>query len=103
MRLKMNAFFFPLLFLVPMAIFALFLSAYVVHETEQVIITQFGEIEGDPVNKAGLHFKLPFVQKVNRIEKLWIKCRNIFFRENEEWVKRIGDKIRFFLDFKFHI
>ena len=72
MRLKLNAFFFPLLFLFPMAIFALFLSAYVVHETEQVIITQFGEIEGDPVTAPGLHFKLPFVQKVNRIEKRFL-------------------------------
>ena len=42
------------------------------HETEQVVITQFGEIEGDPVDDAGLHFKLPFVQKVNRIEKRYL-------------------------------
>ena len=50
-------------------------SAYVVDETEQVIITEFGKPVGDPinsdpkVNQAGLHFKKPFIQTVNRIEK----------------------------------
>jgi hypothetical protein len=37
--------------------------------TEQIIITQFGEQIGAPVTKAGLHWKVPFIQKVNRIEK----------------------------------
>jgi len=73
MRLNLNAFFFPLLFLLPMAIFALFLSAYVVSETEQVVITQFGDLNvTDPVTTPGLHFKLPFVQKVNRMEKRFL-------------------------------
>lgn len=50
-------------------------SAYVIDETEQVIITEFGKAVGKPinsnsqVNEAGLHFKKPFVQSVNRIEK----------------------------------
>lgn len=50
-------------------------SAYTVSETEQVFITQFGKpvgkaINSDPANnEAGLHFKKPFIQKVNRIEK----------------------------------
>jgi modulator of FtsH protease HflC len=44
-------------------------SLYTVFETEQVIITQFGKPVGDPVTKAGLHFKLPYIQDVNRIEK----------------------------------
>ncbi|MEM9479604.1 MAG: protease modulator HflC [Verrucomicrobiota bacterium] len=46
-----------------------FSSLYTVKETEQVIITQFGEPRGEPVTAAGLKFKLPFIQKVNRIEK----------------------------------
>jgi len=45
-------------------------SLYTVHETQQVIITQFGEPVGEPVKDSGLHFKLPFIQEVNRIEKL---------------------------------
>ena len=47
----------------------LFASTYVVREWEQVIITQFGEPVGEPVLDAGLHFKLPFVQAVNRFDK----------------------------------
>ena len=50
-------------------------SAYTVDETEQVFITQFGKPVGNPINSdpaqndAGLHFKMPFIQQVNRIEK----------------------------------
>ena len=42
---------------------------YTVNETEQVIITQFGMPVGEPVRDAGLHWKTPFIQTVNRIEK----------------------------------
>ena len=42
---------------------------YVVSETEQVIVTQFGEPIGAPITTAGVHFKVPFVQQVNRLEK----------------------------------
>jgi membrane protease subunit HflC len=41
---------------------------YTVDETEQVIVTQFGKPVGDPVTQAGLHWKTPFIQVVNRIE-----------------------------------
>lgn len=44
-------------------------SAYTVGETEQVVLTRFGEPVGDPITAAGLHFKVPFVQKVNRFDK----------------------------------
>ena len=49
--------------------FLAYISAYTVTETEQVIITQFGKPVGEPIRDAGLHFKIPFVQEVNRIEK----------------------------------
>ena len=42
---------------------------YTVHETDTVVLTQFGGPVGDPVTEPGLHFKTPFVQKVNRLEK----------------------------------
>ena len=38
-------------------------SAYVVQEIEQVIITQFGKPIGEPVTDAGLHLKVPLIQK----------------------------------------
>ena len=44
-------------------------AVYTVNEAEQVIITQFGEPKGDAITSAGLHFKLPFIQEVTRIEK----------------------------------
>lgn len=44
-------------------------SVYTVQETEQVILTQFGRPVGKPITTAGLHFKRPFVQQVNRLEK----------------------------------
>lgn len=47
----------------------LYQSLFVVQETEQVILTQFGEIQGVPVTEAGLHWRVPFIQKVNKLEK----------------------------------
>ncbi len=50
-------------------------SAYTVDQTEQVFITEFGKPVGIPINadpeknEAGLHFKVPFIQQVNRFEK----------------------------------
>lgn len=44
-------------------------TLYVVYETEQVILTQFGRPIGGPVTEAGLKMRIPFIQKANRIEK----------------------------------
>ena len=44
-------------------------TVYTVREDQQVILTQFGKSIGDPITEAGLHFKLPFIVKVNVIEK----------------------------------
>src|SRR5580693_8968095 len=49
------------------------LSVYTVDQTEQVIITQFGQPVGDPITEPGLHFKLPFVQAVNTLEKRFLE------------------------------
>src|SRR3989338_3659667 len=43
-------------------------SAYIVDETEQVVITQFGEPVGEPVQMPGLHWKLPVVQVVHKFD-----------------------------------
>ena len=44
-------------------------TVYTVKEGQQVILTQFGKPIGEPITEAGLHFKLPFIVKVNVIEK----------------------------------
>jgi len=43
-------------------------AAYKVDETELVLITQFGDIRKTET-EPGLHFKTPFVQSVNRLDK----------------------------------
>lgn len=52
-------------------LFVLVLSGafYTVHETDTVILTQFGRPVGEPITEPGLHFKTPFIQDVHRLEK----------------------------------
>ncbi|NQU95867.1 MAG: protease modulator HflC [Candidatus Omnitrophica bacterium] len=44
-------------------------AVYTIDETQQVVITQFGEPIGAPITDAGLHFKMPFIQQANYFEK----------------------------------
>ena len=44
-------------------------AAYIIDETEQVIITQFGRIVGTPKTDPGLRFKVPFIQHANYFAK----------------------------------
>jgi membrane protease subunit HflC len=48
-------------------------AAYVVYETEQAILTQFGKPVGDPVTEPGLHFKVPLIRKVHRFDKRFLE------------------------------
>lgn len=48
-------------------------AVYIVNETNQVIITQFGEPMGGAVTTAGVHLKTPFIQKANYFEKRWLE------------------------------
>jgi membrane protease subunit HflC len=57
---------------VVLVIWAGYVCSYVVEETDQVIITQFGKPVGEPVTEAGLYFKIPFIQEINRIEKRFL-------------------------------
>ncbi len=60
---------FALWILVVSGFFLASASFYTLQETEQAIITEFGKPVGQPVTNAGLHFKTPFIQQVNVIEK----------------------------------
>ena len=51
------------------AVILVYNSAYVVDETEQVVITQFGRITGEPKTTPGLRFKIPFIQNANVFNK----------------------------------
>ena len=59
----------PIVVILLIVVLLLYNSAYVVNETEQVVITQFGRIVGEPIKDPGLKFKLPFVQKANFFPK----------------------------------
>ncbi len=79
---------------------------YTVSETEQVVITQFGEPIGRPVTSPGLHAKIPFVQEVNVFDKRWLEwdgdSNQVPTRDKKYiWVDtysrwRIADPLRFF-------
>jgi membrane protease subunit HflC len=81
-------------------------AVYRVTETEQIIITQFGDPVGDPVTEPGLHFKVPFIQKANSFEKRFLEWdgspnqvptrdkRFIWVDTYARW--RIVDPLRFF-------
>ncbi len=47
-------------------------TLYTIDQTEQVVITQFGEPIGEPITEPGLHFKTPFIQKINSFEKRFL-------------------------------
>jgi len=48
-------------------------AAYTVNETEQVVITQFGNPIGDPITNPGLHFKVPFIQTLHFFDKRFLE------------------------------
>jgi len=55
-----------------------FSSVYIVDETKQVFVTQFGKIVRGPINgpdkdEAGLYFRLPFIQEVHPFEKRYLE------------------------------
>ena len=62
-----------LYYLLAVAIFFLIIllsdAFYVIDETKQVVITQFGKPIGEPIKDAGLHIKMPFIQDANYFEK----------------------------------
>ena len=81
-------------------------AAYIVPETQQVIITRFGEPVGEAVTEPGLHFLTPFVQKANFFEKRFLEWdgdpnqvptrdkRFIWVDTYARW--RIDDPLKFF-------
>jgi membrane protease subunit HflC len=65
----------PLIALIAAVIVAsvlFFASAFVVQETEQVVVLQFGEVMR-LVDKPGLSFLVPFVQDAKRFDKRWLE------------------------------
>ena len=59
----------PIGVVVIIGIIVLSSAFYVVDETQQAVITEFGQPVGKPITKAGLYIKKPFIQKVNYFDK----------------------------------
>ena len=58
----------PILFLFAVIILG-FGSIFIVNETEQAVVTQFGKPVGHAINDAGIHFKTPLIQTVIKFDK----------------------------------
>ncbi len=54
-------------------LFLLSQSAYVVNETEQVVVTQFGKPVGNAITTPGMKFKLPFFQDTHFFDKRYLE------------------------------
>ena len=55
------------------ALVVLVSSAFIVNETQQVIITQFGKPVGDPIVTPGIHFKIPLIQDAHFFDKRFLE------------------------------
>lgn len=100
----------PKVIMIAVAVFAGFIilssAVFIVQETQQVIITQFGDPVGDPIDSPGLHIKVPFIQKANFFDKRFLEWdgspnqvptkdkRFIWVNTYARW--RISDPLLFF-------
>jgi membrane protease subunit HflC len=56
------------LIIVGVLVIGLYASTFVVHQTQQALVLQFGRVR-DVITSPGLHFKLPFIENIVTIEK----------------------------------
>ena len=92
------------------AIFFVWQGSYIVNETEQVIVTQFGRPIGEAVTTPGLKFKVPFIHTTNFFEKRFMEWRGdpnqiptkdkkyIFVETYARW--QITDPLKFYMRLK---
>ena len=84
----------------------LYSALYIVDETQQVIITQFGDPVGDAITEPGMHLKVPFIQQANFFDRRFLEWdgdanqvptrdkRFIWVDSYARW--RISEPLRFF-------
>jgi membrane protease subunit HflC len=58
-----------LIIVLAVILFVLFQSVYIVDETQQVVLTQFGKVIGEAKTNPGIYFKIPVIQKPNYFAK----------------------------------
>jgi modulator of FtsH protease HflC len=62
-----------ILILAFIGVLLVFNSVFILDETQQAIVTQFGKPVGEPRTQPGLHFRLPVVQKVQFFDKRYLE------------------------------
>ncbi len=87
-----NTAIFLALTLLGLVLLGFYASAFQLEEGKQAIITQFGRPTRSVVD-AGLHFKIPFIQKVHRLEKRLLPW------DGAAESMQTRDKKRIFVDF----
>ncbi len=82
-------------------------TVFILNETQQAIVTQFGKPVGGPRSKPGVNFKMPFIQKTQFFDKRYIKWdgdpnqvptkdkKFIFVNTYARW--QITDPLQFFI------
>ncbi|MCX2744830.1 protease modulator HflC [Mangrovivirga sp. M17] len=88
-------------------VIGLLMSTFIVNESKQAIVTQFGKPIGKPRIEPGLYFKIPVIQKVQLFDKRYLKWNGdpnqvttkdkkyIFVDTYARW--QITDPLRFFI------
>lgn len=102
----MRPFLALLVLLIGAAAVGVYLSAFIVRQTEQAIVLQFGKPARDPVTRPGLHWKVPFVETVdyfdNRILDLDMPSQEVIASDQKRLVVdafarfRIVDALEFY-------
>lgn len=82
-------------------------SIFILNETQQAIVTQFGKPVGGPRVKPGINFKVPFIQSIQLFDKRYLKWdgdpnqvptkdkKFIFVDSYARW--QITDPLQFFI------
>ncbi len=58
-----------ILIIVGLVVFGVYAAAFVVDETEQMVVTRFGKVAGEPKTEPGLYFKIPVIEIANPFPK----------------------------------
>ncbi len=98
-------------FIIPILILLAFIvmtnTIFILNETQQAIVTQFGKPVGGPRVEPGVNFKIPFIQKVQLFDKRYLKWdgdpnqvptkdkKYIFVDTYARW--QITDPLQFFI------
>ena len=83
--MKIKALIIPIIII----LIIIFTGAYVIDETEQVVITQFGKSIGKPKTAPGLYFKIPVIQQAQLFPPKTCWNGTVTRGRYPPWIKRL--------------